>query len=98
MNTTPVGTWPNVAELPIPAAAACGALVYDLIYNPRETALLTAASAAGARTIGGLDMLVAQAARQFEWWTGRSPSQDVMRRAAEAVLSARVAAKAGAEA
>lgn len=98
VNTTPVGTWPNVAELPIPAAAACGPLVYDLIYNPRETALLKAASASGARTIGGLDMLVAQAARQFEWWTGRSPSQDVMRRAAEAVLSARVVAMAGAEA
>jgi 3-dehydroquinate dehydratase/shikimate dehydrogenase len=98
VNTTPAGTWPRVDVSPIPDSAVRGALVYDLVYNPSETALMKAARASGARVIGGLDMLVAQAAGQFEWWTGRSPSLDVMRRAAEAVLFSRVAPSAGAEA
>ena len=37
-------------------------IVYDLVYNPPQTELLAAAARAGCRTIGGLDMLVAQAA------------------------------------
>jgi 3-dehydroquinate dehydratase/shikimate dehydrogenase len=71
VNTTPVGTWPAVEESPIDRADVQGDCVYDLIYNPEETALLTWAKEGGARTIGGLEMLVAQAARQFTWWTGR---------------------------
>jgi shikimate dehydrogenase len=82
VNSTPVGTWPDVDAIPIPADTTAGALVYDLVYNPPQTALMRAATARGARVIGGLDMLVAQAARQFEWWTGRAPSLEVMRAAA----------------
>jgi shikimate 5-dehydrogenase len=59
-----------------------GALVYDLVYNPPATRLLRDAAAAGCRTIGGLDMLVAQAEAQFTWWTGRRPLPGVMREAA----------------
>jgi shikimate 5-dehydrogenase len=51
-----------------------------------ETRLLREARAAGCRTIGGLDMLIAQAQRQFEWWTGMHASERVMRDAAVAVL------------
>ena len=40
------------------------------------------AGAAGCEVIGGLDMLVAQAQEQFEWWTGTRPSGHVMRDAA----------------
>jgi 3-dehydroquinate dehydratase / shikimate dehydrogenase len=98
VNTTPVGTWPRSEECPIPSSAVRGPVVYDLVYNPSETALLKAAAANGAKTIGGLEMLVAQAAGQFEWWTGHAPSKDVMQRAAEAALSARAAATARAEA
>jgi 3-dehydroquinate dehydratase/shikimate dehydrogenase len=97
VNATPVGTWPDVDALPVPADAARGGLVYDLVYNPAETALMKAARVCGSRAIGGLEMLVAQAAGQFEWWTGHSPSVDAMRRAAEAALSARVAVTARAE-
>ena len=61
--------------------------VYDLIYNPPLTRFLKEAAAAGCETIGGLDMLVAQAEDQFEWWTGIRPSADVMRSAALARLS-----------
>jgi shikimate 5-dehydrogenase len=56
--------------------------VYDLIYNPTTTRLLREAAAAGCQTIGGLEMLVGQAAEQFEWWTGVKPPAGVMREAA----------------
>ena len=54
-------------------------MVYDLVYNPPATRLLRDAAAAGCETIGGLDMLVAQAQEQFHWWTGTRPPAGVMR-------------------
>ena len=90
VNTTPVGTAPHVDDTPVPAEAlASGSTVYDLVYNPARTRLLRDAEAAGCRTIGGLDMLVAQAVRQFEWWCGMRPSTDLFLRAARAALAAR---------
>ena len=62
-------------------------IVYDLIYNPGTTRLLREAADAGCQTIGGLDMLVAQAQEQFRWWTGSEPAPDVMRAAATARLA-----------
>jgi 3-dehydroquinate dehydratase/shikimate dehydrogenase len=82
VNTTPVGTWPDVAASPLDRAHVAGQAVYDLVYNPAETTLLRMAREAGAEVVGGLDMLVAQAARQFQWWTGREPSTAVMHEAA----------------
>jgi len=81
VNTTPVGTSPHVNETPFQGPFD-GQLVYDLIYNPRPTRLLREATAAGCATLDGLDMLVEQAARQFAWWTGITPSTHVMRDAA----------------
>jgi hypothetical protein len=43
--------------------------VFDLIYTPADTALMRQARAEGCLAIGGLEMLVAQAERQFERWT-----------------------------
>ncbi len=87
VNTTPVGTWPQTDASPLPAEALRGGVVYDLVYNPPETALLRAARAAGAETIGGLEMLVGQACLQFEWWTGQPAPRDIMQRAAEAFIT-----------
>jgi 3-dehydroquinate dehydratase/shikimate dehydrogenase len=87
VNATPVGTAPAVDDSPLPDGPFTGQLVYDLVYNPPDTTLLRAARAAGCRTLGGLDMLVAQAQRQFEWWTGVKPSERVMREAALAALA-----------
>jgi 3-dehydroquinate dehydratase/shikimate dehydrogenase len=56
-------------------------LVYDLIYTPEETALLRDAKHAGCQTLGGLAMLVGQAAEQFRLWTGLEAPVDVMWRA-----------------
>lgn len=86
VNATPVGTWPRVDESPLPAAALGRGRVYDLVYNPADTRLMREARAAGCETIGGLEMLIAQAMEQFEWWTGERPSDRAMRAAAEARL------------
>jgi 3-dehydroquinate dehydratase/shikimate dehydrogenase len=95
VNTTPSGTWPRVGECPIPADRVRGGCVYDLIYNPPETALLETARAAGAETIGGLEMLVAQACLQFEWWTGRPAPAEAMRAAAAAFVEQTGSAETG---
>ena len=82
VNTTPVGTYPDVDASPLPGGPFDGGVVYDLVYNPRVTRLLAEATAAGCDTIGGLPMLVAQAVRQFEWWTGRRAPANVFLNAA----------------
>jgi 3-dehydroquinate dehydratase/shikimate dehydrogenase len=82
VNCTPVGMYPNVDETPIDAADLTGRSVYDLVYNPTGTRLLRDAARAGCQTIGGLEMLVAQADEQFRWWTGVRPPAGVMREAA----------------
>ena len=83
INTTPIGTYPNDDVSPMADAEFGGTLVYDLVYNPTVTRLLADAAAAGCSTIGGLDMLVAQAERQFSWWTGSPPGSHTFRHAAE---------------
>jgi 3-dehydroquinate dehydratase/shikimate dehydrogenase len=93
VNTTPVGTHPDVDRSPVDAADLDGALVYDLVYNPRPTRLLRDAAAAGCRTLDGLDMLVAQAVRQFAWWTGVTPDARVLHEAAERRLAAMAAVR-----
>src|SRR5262252_3520600 len=87
VNCTPVGMYPDVDETPMPADQLTGRYVYDLIYNPTTTRLLRDAEAAGCQPIGGLEMLVAQAREQFEWWTGTRPRPGVMREAAQRRLA-----------
>ena len=55
------------------------ACVVDLVYGEHQTPLLAAASAAGARTVDGLDVLVAQGALSFELWSGHSAPLSQMR-------------------
>ncbi|MCZ6751550.1 MAG: hypothetical protein O7E51_06955, partial [Acidobacteria bacterium] len=62
-------------------------LVFDLVYNPAETRLLEIARARGCRTISGLEMFLAQAARQFEYWTGVQAPLRRMRTTAQQELS-----------
>ena len=87
VNTTPIGTAPGITQTPVPAASLWGGkTVYDLVYNPGRTRLLREATTAGCETIGGLDMLVAQAVRQFAWWSGTRPSAELFRTAAVTAL------------
>jgi 3-dehydroquinate dehydratase/shikimate dehydrogenase len=82
INCTPIGLYPGVDATPVPAEQLTGRYVYDLVYNPVETRLIREAARAGCQTIGGLDMLVAQAHEQFQWWTGSKAPSGVMREAA----------------
>jgi 3-dehydroquinate dehydratase/shikimate dehydrogenase len=85
VNTTPVGTDGLNEASPIePHLLAGGSLVYDLVYWPPVTRLMLDAQRAGCRTLGGLPMLVAQAERQFEWWTGAMPPTGLFEQAARA--------------
>ena len=61
-------------------------LVYDLVYNPPVTPLLAEASKAGARTLGGLRMLVYQGVAAFELWTGQKPPVGLMMARAQEAL------------
>jgi shikimate dehydrogenase len=64
-------------------------LVVDLIYDPMPTPLLVKAGASGARTLGGLGMLVHQAAHAFRRWTGSDAPVDVMTEAVTNELARR---------
>ena len=86
VNATPVGTAGMDAGLPVPEeAVARTAYVYDLVYNPPETPLLAAAKRRNIRGTNGLEMLLQQAAKSFELWTGQSASYEALRRAAKEV-------------
>ena len=63
------------------------ALVYDLVYNPANTPLLKIARDAGAKTLGGLPMLVFQGAAGFELWTGNKAPVDIMMKAGVEALA-----------
>lgn len=93
VNTTPVGTashgGPDGASssdlTPIEATRLSGGgLVYDLVYNPGQTRLLREAAAAGCATLGGLEMLIAQAAVQAATWLSVDPPIGAMRAAIHA--------------
>src|SRR4030095_481769 len=64
VNATPVGTKGERENETIATASELKGvrLVYDLVYNPRETRLLREAKDAGAETLGGVERLVAQGA------------------------------------
>ena len=70
VNTTPVGTFPNVNEMPnVPTKFLTEkSLVIDLIYNPKETLLLKKAKQKNAWTLNGLTMLHQQAEKAWGIW------------------------------
>jgi 3-dehydroquinate dehydratase/shikimate dehydrogenase len=74
VNTTPLGSGAYIDQSPVTAEQLNGVhCAYDLIYNPADTRFLREARQVGCDTIGGLEMLVAQAKLQFELWTGKKP-------------------------
>ena len=73
VNCTPLGTYPNINEKPdIPYEGISGEhFLYDLVYNPSETAFLKEGSMRGAKTMNGLAMLHAQAEAAWNIWQNR---------------------------
>lgn len=86
VHATPLGMFPHTGECffddRIPAE-----VVFDMVYNPRETELLKRASDQGKTTIPGLEMFVEQALHQFETWTGETAPRSIMEKAASEALA-----------
>jgi 3-dehydroquinate dehydratase/shikimate dehydrogenase len=85
VHATPLGMFPHVDECffngKIPAD-----VVFDMVYNPMETALIKRAKEQGLTVVPGIDMFIEQAVRQFEIWTGDSAPRAVMLKAAMEAL------------
>ncbi len=93
ISTVPAGATDALVDAVVGAAAPpvvrAGQLVFDVLYDPWPTPFAGAAAAAGAQVIGGLELLVQQAALQVELWSGRAAPVDVMRAAGRAALETR---------
>ncbi len=92
VNTTPVGMRGHGMGLsPVDESFVKtlkeSAVVYDIVYNPLKTELLSYAQKNGYRLITGLDMFVHQGAKAFEIWTGKKPKIEIMKIAALEALS-----------
>ena len=79
VNATNVGMADDSCPVPDTVALPAELSVFDVIYNPRKTALLKIAEKAGCRTANGLRMLLYQGEEAFRIWTGQDmPVQKVM--------------------
>ncbi len=91
VNATPLGMHPNSWASPLPQDLEWRSdqVAYDLVYNPTETSFLIDARAGGAVGIGGLAMLIGQAAVSFQLWTGCTMPIEVVKKAVASHLSVR---------
>ncbi len=86
INATPCGLKPHDPKVIDPDFLRRGMIVYDIIYNPRTTALLRDARNKGARTANGAGMLLNQGALSFSLWTGKKAPVHVMKKALAGIL------------
>lgn len=86
VNATPVGMHPHAAASPLRAEELNCRLVFDSIYRPLKTRLLRLAARRGIETVSGIEMFIAQAAAQWEIWTGLRAPEKQMRAAVLAKL------------
>ena len=83
VNATASGSGPDDVS-PMAGVALDGEIVFDLTYSPAVTPLIAQAREAGCWTIGGIEMLIGQAERQFALWTGAPPPAGLFRSAVDA--------------
>lgn len=91
VNTTPLGMTPNLDVMPhiLWEKLKSDAVLYDVIYTPRETRFLREGRERGHLTVNGEDMLTVQGAKAFELWTGKYPNVAAMRHALRRALELR---------
>jgi shikimate dehydrogenase len=81
IHCTPVGMNPRTNEsLLVRSDFRPDMFVFDAVYNPLSTRLLTEAESAGCKAVRGVEMFLHQAALQFELWTGVAAPMETMRR------------------
>ncbi len=95
VNATPVGSEKMPGTPDGHARRSTDRSCSTSVYAPADTELLHAARAAGCQTIGGIEMLIAQAERQFELWTGQRPPAGLFEAAATASDDAAAVAARG---
>lgn len=79
INATPVGMYPRVDEKPIECKKFKNLIaVFDCVYNPFLTALLSDAKSLGVKYSNGLPMLVKQATLAEEIWLNKKISDDIV--------------------
>jgi shikimate dehydrogenase len=83
VNAAPIGLKESDPCVIDPNLLGKNILVYDLIYNPKETKLLRLAKERGIRVSNGLGMLLYQGMAAFEIWTGKAAPKEVMQNALE---------------
>jgi shikimate dehydrogenase len=89
VNATTVGMFPRVHDCPIPNQhwLSNQHIVFDLVYRPLRTRLLSEAQAVGARTIDGLEMFLRQGAAAFQLWIEKDMPLDQVRQVLETKLT-----------
>ena len=88
INTTPIGMYPNINDTPITTAANMHEelVVFDAVYNPNKTQLLSEAIKAGAKPVYGIKMLLYQGAESFRIWTGKKAPVETMEKTLKKTL------------
>lgn len=87
VNCTPIGMHPNTNVSPIDKRYIEKSMtIFDVVYNPIKTRLLSYAEEKGAKAVSGVDMLVYQGAAAFELWTKKKAPIDVIIKAGLAAL------------
>ncbi|MEA1882163.1 MAG: shikimate dehydrogenase [Candidatus Marinimicrobia bacterium] len=76
INCTPLGMWPDTESMP-EVKIQKDQVLADTIYNPLETAWLKTGKEKGAKTIGGLDMFIAQGLASADIWFGEKISEKI---------------------
>ncbi len=88
VHATPMGMYPHANECYFDDAIPAE-VVFDMVYNPRETQLIQRSREQGKEVIPGIEMFIEQATKQFEVWTGESAPRQVMEKAALEALESK---------
>jgi shikimate dehydrogenase len=86
INSTTIGMYPEIEDsiTDIEDSFNEEQIVFDLIYNPTKTKFLRMAEEQGAKVVGGMTMLISQAAKSFQLWTGvEMPTVDITKKLEE---------------
>jgi shikimate dehydrogenase len=86
VNSTTIGMYPDVEDsiTDIEDSFNENQIVFDLIYNPTKTKFLRMAEEQGAKVLGGMTMLISQAAKSFQLWTEvEMPTEDITKKLEE---------------
>ncbi len=79
VNTTSVGMYPHVKDTIVKKDFLKGKIVFDIVYRPMITGMLKDAQEVNSLTVEGYEMLLYQGIEQYKLWTGREPSEKLMR-------------------